>query len=106
VLDDSNIVVSASASRKYHIVLTRRAFNLKSSWNIGFSSPTSRICGRFSEVVVDDTFGPERIRIESLRQISDEEYEDLRAAFDAGYERADRPLPQEDVAGAEVNELD
>ena len=63
VLDESNLVVTASARRKYHIELFRRAFGLRSSWHIGFTSPTSRICPGFSEIIVDDNFGPEAIRI-------------------------------------------
>ena len=44
VLDDSNLIVTASVKRHYHVVLSRRAFGLRSTWAIGFTSPTGRIC--------------------------------------------------------------
>lgn len=109
VLDESNLVVTASARRKYHIELFRPAFGLRSSWHIGFTSPTSRICPGFSEVVVDDSFGPEAIRISRIRALSPEAYEDLLIRFGKKQpEVVENPANEdvEDVSGAEVEELD
>ena len=106
VLDGSNLIVTGSGQRKYHIELARRAFGLSSSWHIGFSSPTNRICPGFSEVVVDDTMGPEAIRITSIRRLSPEEYEDLLIRFGKLEPEIEQTPAPEPVEGAEVEELD
>ena len=106
VLNDSNLVVTGLARRKYHVELARRAPGLRSAWSIGFSSPTSRICPGFSELLVDDTFGPERVRITSIRWLSEEEYEDLLYRFDKAQADKQKPPAPEPVEGAEVEELD
>ena len=106
VLDESNLIVSASARRLYHVVLSRRAFGLRSNWSIGFKSATGRICAGFSEVVFDGRFDGESIRIDSIREISEEEEEDLLIRYgkkEPEYEQT--PVPQ-DVEGADVEELD
>lgn len=106
VLDESNLIVTASAKRKYHIELYRRAYGLRSSWHIGFSSPTSRICPGFSEVIVDDSFGPEAIRIASIRALSPEEYDDLLIRYGKKKPEVDEAPATEEVPSAEVEELD
>ncbi len=106
VLDESNLVVTASAKRKYHIELSRRAFGLRSSWHIGFTSPTSRICPGFSEVIVDDNFGPEAIRILSIRALSPEEHDDLLIRFGKKKPEIVEAPAGEEVDSAEVEELD
>jgi hypothetical protein len=107
VLDESNLIVSASARRQYHVVLQRRAFGLRSNWSIGFKSATGRICAGFSEVIFDGRFDDgESIRMSSIREISVEEEEDLLIRYgkkEPEYEQA--PAPQ-DVKGADVEELD
>ncbi len=106
VLDDKHLIVTATAKQKYHIELSRRAFGLDSTWGIGFKSRSSRICPGLAEVIVDDSMGPEAIRIQSIRALTDEEYEDLLVHF--GKKQPDElqtPAP-EDVKGAEVEELD
>jgi len=106
VLDESNLVVTASARQKYHIELSRRAYGLNSSWAIGFSSPGSRICAGFSEIVVDDSFGPEAIRINKIRRLSPDEYEDMLIRFGKKEPVLEQPREPEEVKGAEVEELD
>ena len=104
VLDGSNLVVSAMARRQYHVELARRTNALKFANRIGFSSSGSRICGGFGYVVVNDSLGPDRVRITSIRRLSDEDYEDLLYRFDmAGKQQPPEPEP---VEGAEVEELD
>ncbi|MGI9237126.1 MAG: DUF6491 family protein [Woeseiaceae bacterium] len=106
VLDESNLIVSASGRRQYHVVLRRRAFGLRSNWSIGFKSPTGRICSGFSEVVFDGHFDGESIRITSIRELSVEEEEDLLIRYgkkEPEYEHT--PTPK-DVKGADVEELD
>ena len=106
VLDESNLIVSASGRRQYHVVLQRRAFGLRSNWSIGFKSPTGRICSGFSEVIFDGHFDGESIRIASIRELSAEEEEDLLIRYgkkEPEYEQTPEPY---DVKGADVEELD
>ena len=106
VLDDANLVVTAQANRKYHVTLSRRAPGLRSSWKIGFRSASGRVCGGFDEILVDDGFGSERIRIASITQLTPEDYETLLAGF-GKKEPAIEPAPAtEEVESAEVEELD
>jgi len=106
VLDESNLIIDSSGRNKYHVVLRRRAYEINSTWGIGFDSPGSRICADFSEVVVRGHMGNESIRIASIRELSQEEYEGLMIQFgkmEPEIEHA--PAPRE-VKGADVEELD
>ena len=107
VLDEANLIVSASGRRQYHVALQRRAYGLRSSWGIAFESPTSRICAAFGEVVFRGHFdGGDSIRIASIRELSPEEEEDLLIRYGKKEPEIERqPVPQE-VPGAEVEELD
>ena len=106
VLNDSNIVVTAVARQKYHVELVQRAPALRSAWSIGFASPTSRICAGFSELLVDDNFGPDRVRIRSIRRLTEEEYDGLLYRFDKAAAGKQEPPAPEPVKGADVQELD
>ena len=108
VLDEQNLMVESSGTRKYHVVLSRRAYGLRNSLGIVFESSTSRICSGFSEVVLTDGFGgrTEVIRISNIRLLSPEEDEDLLIRFGKKEpEIKTTPVPRE-VEGAEVEELD
>ena len=105
VLDESNLIVSASGRRAYHVTLQRRAHGLRSSWGIIFDSPTSRICPAFSEVVFEGHFDGESIPISSIREISKEEEEDLLIRYGKKKPEIEQtPAPRE-VEGADVEEL-
>jgi len=107
VLDESNLIVTASGRQKYHIELNRPAYGLVSTWQIGFSSRgSSRICPGFSELIVDDSFGPEAIRIRSIRKLVPEEYEDLLIRYGKKEPEVEQTREPEEVEGAEVEELD
>ena len=43
VLDDANLIVSGGGNRVYHVVLSRRAFGLRSTWRIGFESRSGHL---------------------------------------------------------------
>jgi hypothetical protein len=106
VLDDRNLIVSGGAKRKYHVELTRRAYGLRSNWSIGFYSPTGRICSGFSEVIVDDGFGRrESIKLQSVKELSPDEYEALLVRFGKKDPEEQEAPPAEQVEGAEVEEL-
>lgn len=106
VLNDSNLLVSASGTRKYHIELTRRAYGLSTTWKIAFRPQGSRICPGFSEIVVDGNFGPESIRIRSIRRLVPEEYEDLLIRYGKKKPEVEQTREPEEIQGAEVEELD
>ena len=106
VLDDANLIVSASARRNYHVVLTRRALGLRSSWQIGFRSPTGQICPGFGDLIVDDGFGPERIRISSIRRLTPEDEDELLIRFGKKEPEYTEPPAPAEVESAEVEELD
>jgi len=106
VLDESNLIVSASGRRQYHVVLQRRAHGLRSNWAIGFKSSTGRICSAFSEVVFEGQFDGESVRIASIRELNPEEEEDLLIRYGKLEPEIEQtPAPRE-VKGAEVEELD
>lgn len=106
MLDEQNLIVSASAKRAYHVVLQRRAYGLNSSWAIAFKSPTSRVCEGFSEVLFRGHLDGDRIRIASIRALSPEEEEDLLIRFGKREPEIKQAPATNDVKGAEVEELD
>lgn len=106
VLDESNLIVSTSGRRQYHIGLQRRAHGLRSSWSVAFKSPTGRICSAFSEVVFDGQFNGESIRIASVRELSDEDKEDLLIRYGRKEPKMEQTPAPQDIKGAEVEELD
>lgn len=106
VLDESNLVVSASPKKKYHIELNQPALGLSSTWNIGFTSATSRICPGFSSVVFDSNFAPDTVRIRSIRAIDDIEFENLLVHFGKKLPKKIKAPAAEAVDGAKVEELD
>ena len=106
VLDESNLIVTERAKRKYHVLLSRRAFGLKSTWHIAFRSQSGRICSSFSDLIVDDGFRSEAIGIRSIRRLTPEEYDDLLVRFGKKEPNVNQTTAPEPVKGAEVEELD
>ncbi len=107
VLDDSNLIVTASARRKYHVALNRRAFGLRSTWQIGFSSSIGRICPNSGKLIINDGFGMmDRIGIASIREIGPDEVEELLVRFGKKEPEIEQNPATEDIEGAEVEELD
>ena len=106
VLDESNLIVTEQAKRKYHVILNRRAFGLKSTWHIAFRSQSGRICSAFSDLIVDDGFRREAIGIRSVKRLTPEEYDDLLVRFGKKEPGVNQTTAPEPVKGAEVEELD
>jgi uncharacterized protein DUF6491 len=107
VLDDSNLIVTAGAKRQYHVQLSRRAFGLRSNWKIGFKSPTGRICSGTGEVIVDDGFGrKESIYTSSITQVDPDQLDELLIRFGKKDPEFEQAPAQDEVDGAEVEELD
>ena len=107
VLDESNLIVTASVKRKYHLELSRRAFGLRSTWQIGFRSPMNRICTNSGELVVDDGFGrTDSIHIRSIRELGPDEVDELLIRFGKKEPDFEQTPSPEEIPGAEVEELD
>ena len=106
VLDDANLVVTEGAKRRYHVTLSRRAIGLRSSWQIGFRSSTGTICAGFGQLIVDGGVGPDSYRIDSIRQLTPEEYERLLVRFGEKEPETEQTPAPKDIGGAEVEELD
>ncbi|MBT8100118.1 MAG: hypothetical protein KJO82_10225 [Gammaproteobacteria bacterium] len=106
VLDDSNLIVRASGRRAYHVQLSRPVWGIKSAWQLGFESRTGQICSSFSDVIVDDKFSGDRVRISSVRRLTPEDEEDLKIRFGKVKPKQEQPREPEPVEGAEVEELD
>ena len=107
VLDDANLIVTASAKRRYHVTLMHRAFGLRSTWRIGFRSPTGQICPGSSDLIVADGMGAgDRIRVRSIRELTPEGHEELLVRFGKKEPEAPQTPEPADVSGAEVEELD
>lgn len=105
VLDDANLIVTASVRRHYHVTLSRPAFGLRSTWQIGFTSTTGRICAGFAEVVVDDSLYTDAIRIQSIRRLTPEEVDDLLIRYGKKEPEIEIDPVPEPVDSAEVEEL-
>ncbi len=107
VLDESNLIITEGVKRKYHVVLAHRAFGLRSTWQIGFRSFSSRICANAAEVIFSGgLMGPEGTRIRSIRELTPEDLEDLLIRFGKKEPEVEQTRPPEEVKGAEVEELD
>jgi len=106
VLDDSNLIVTAAVKRKYHVILSRRAFGLQSTWKIGFRSPTGMICPNSGELVLDDGMALDRIQVRSVRKVTLDELDELLIRFGKKEPEFEQAPAAEDVSGAEVVELD
>ena len=106
VLDEQNLIVEASASRVYHVVLQRRAYGLDRAWQIGFDSPTGRVCEKFGSIVFEGDMRTESMRIDSIRLLSKEQEEDLLITYGKKEPEIDMTPPPQEVEGADVEELD
>ena len=106
VLDEQNLIIEGSGRRYYHMTLQRRARGIRSSWQIQFDAPSSRVCARFSEVIFRGHFDEESIRIESIRELSPEEHEYLLIQYGKKKPEIEQAPAQREVKGADVEELD
>lgn len=106
VLDESNLLVEASGRRKYHVRLVHRAFGLRSTWAIGFSSTGNQVCAPFSDVVFDDGLRNESIGIAAIRELTPEDEEILLIDFGKKEPEIETTPAPAEVPGAEIEELD
>ena len=107
VLDDSNLIVTGSGNRAYHVELISRAYGLRSSWSIGFRSSTGLVCSSGATVIINDGFGTQgsMVRVRAVRQITKDEREALLVQFGKKKPEEQQTPAEEEVEGAEVEEL-
>ena len=105
ILDEQNLIVRASGRRQYHVVLSRRAHGLRHSFGIWFKSTTSRVCAGFDSIEYEGSMSGIH-RIESIRELSEEEEEDLLIQFGKKEPEIEHTPSPDEVEGADVEELD
>ena len=105
VLDGSNLVVSTTRQEKNQMRLSYSPMALSSAWGLGFTSRTGQVCPG-DEIVVKNGFDVDAVRIYSIRAIDEAEYEHLLVSHGKKAPKEVTNPPDEDVAGAEVEELD
>ena len=108
VLDDRNLLIWGSSKRAYFVRLFSRAWELKSSFQIGTLSRDNWLCPYGGDALVFDSIGrgQDKVSITSIRRISRDEADWLLVRFgkkDPAIEQA--PVPKS-LEGAEVEELD
>lgn len=105
-LDDRNLLVWGPAKRGYLVTLFRPAFDMRSSFRLGFSSRDDQLCPYGGDSLVFGDLASDTVRIQSISRVSEEQAEEILIR----YGRKDRPESQTpapaDVKGAEVEELD
>lgn len=104
-LDDRSLLIWGPARRAYHVTLFRSAFELRSSFQMSFSSRDDQLCPYGGDRVVFGSFNPDSIGIQSISRISAEQADELLIRYGRKEpEQQTAPEPA-DVAGAEVEEL-
>lgn len=112
VLDASNLIVTGTARRKYHVALGYASNDLKHAPGLGFVGSAGWVCAGFGTVVVrqsmgfESGFGPERLRIRSIVLLSPEDEEFLLYRFGLTDPEPGQTRAPEPVEGAVVEELD
>lgn len=114
VLDEQNLIVEASGRRNYHMVLRRRAHGLRNSLGIVFDTSTGRVCAGFDGIRYEEGMGfgdrmsdgLDAIRIASIRELTEEENDDLLIQFGKKEPEIKHTPSPEEVKGADVEELD
>ena len=68
---------------------------------------TGRVCGGTADLVYSDSFvGPERVGVRSIRELEPEDLDDLLVRFGKKEPDVAQAPAQEEIEGAEVEELD
>lgn len=104
-LDDRNLLIWGPANRAYHVTLFRPAFELRSSFQMSFSSRDDQLCPYGGDRVVFGDFNPDAIGIQSISRLSADQADELLIRY--GRKEPEQQMAPEpaDVKGAEVEEL-
>jgi hypothetical protein len=104
-LDDSNLLIYGPAKRAYFVSLVHSAFELRSSFQLQFSSRDDQLCPYGGDGIVFGSFGHEEVGIRAISRVSEEQADQLLIRY-GRKEPAEQQAPApEDVKGAEVEEL-
>jgi len=108
VLDDRNLLIWGSSKRAYFVRLFSRAWELKSSFQIGTLSRDNWLCPYGGDALVFDSIGrgQDKVSITSIRRISRDEADWLLVRFGKKDPAVEQIPAPKSVEGAEVEELD
>ncbi len=104
-LDRQSLLIEAAAKQHYYVTLALSSFELRSSFQLGFSSRDDWLCPYGGDEIVFDSFSDQRMGIRAISKITKEQAEELliRHGKKAPPEQID-PAPAVGN-GAEVEEL-
>ncbi|MBT8084138.1 MAG: hypothetical protein HKN35_00420 [Woeseia sp.] len=105
-LDDRNLLVSGPGRRAYLVTLVRPAFDLRSSFRLGFSSRDDQLCPFGGDALVFGGLGNEKIQVRSISRLSKEQAEELKTRYGKKKPADITPAEPDAIKGAEVEELD
>lgn len=103
-LDDRNLLIYGPANRAYFVTLFRPSFELRSSFQMGFSSRDDQLCPFGGDALVVGGLNPEEIGIQSISRVDEQQVEQLLVRY--GKKKPSGPQAPEPgkVKGAEVEE--
>jgi hypothetical protein len=104
-LDDRNLLIYGPADRAYYVTLFRPSFELRSSFQMGFSSRDGQLCPFGGDAVVVGSMHREEIGIESITRVTEEQEEQLLVRYGKKEPAGQQAPAPKDVKGAEVEEL-
>ena len=104
-LDDRNLLIWGPAKRGYFVTLFRPAFDLRSSFRLGFSSRDDRLCPFGGDSVVFGGLTNDKISVQSISRVTAEQAEELLIRYGKKAPAEKRTPAPRDVPGAEVEEL-
>lgn len=104
-LDDRNLLIWGPGKRAYYVTLFRPAFELRSSFELSFSSRDDQLCPYGGDKIVLGSFDSDSVGIQSISRLSDEQADEILIRY-GRKEPEEQPAPApKDVSGAEVEEL-
>lgn len=104
-LDDRNMLIWGPGKRAYYVTLIRPAFELRSSFRMGFSSRDDQLCPYGGDGIVVGSLSQDTVGIRAISRVSEEQADQLLIRY-GRKEPAEQQAPApEDVKGAEVEEL-
>jgi len=104
-LNRSSLLVEAGGKRNYYVTLVVSSFELRSSYQLGFSSRDDWLCPYGGDKIVFGSFRDEQVGIRGIQRLSQEQVEELliRHGKKEPTEQPDQ-VPA-DLDGAKVEEL-
>lgn len=105
LLDDRNLLIYGPGDRAYYVTLFRPSFELRSSFQMGFSSRDDRLCPFGGDAIVVGSMRREEIAIQSISRVTEEQEEQLLVRYGKKEPAGEQAPAPKDVKGAEVEEL-